>query len=690
MFRVSVDVGGTFTDLVALNEETGELVNIKTPSVPRNPEKGVIGALTQFLQSHSPNQISMIGHATTIATNALFGQVDLELPETAFITTEGFKDVIEIGRQRRAEVYNLFFSRPPMLVKRRHRYEVAERMNERGEVETPLKVDQLSQIIQSLKSEGIKSVAIGFINSYANSAHEDMVKDSLENEFKDLYVTTSTSISNEYREYERFSTAVVNATLMPVIHVYITQLDCDLKDLGIQAPLYVMQSNGGMAESRVTSQKPATIVESGPASGVIASAWLGEQIDESDIISFDMGGTTAKAGTVRGRAPEIVPEYEVAGKIHMGRLVKGSGYPVRFPFIDLAECSAGGGTIAKVRNGFLSVGPISAGALPGPACYDRGGLDATITDANLLLGRLPVELLDGAMHLHRKLAQGAFETLSDGLGISPLNTAVSVIRIANSMMSKILRIVSVERGYDPRNFSLVAFGGAGPMHACALAEELEIMKIIVPPNPGMFSALGLLTADLFHDYSYPLMTDAVEANIEEIDEAFMELKDLGRETLRKENIPEKKHQYHLFYDIRYKGQGYELTVEATGKNPESSFKDCVTAFHEKHREIYGYSTPNEPVEIVNLKLRAVGLLEKPAMKEKPPSSTNEQVALTRKVFFESINDWVNTPVYRRQDLVGTQNGPAVVEQYDATTVIYPNWDFKQDLYGNLLLWRETK
>lgn len=691
MFRVSVDVGGTFTDLVALNEETGELVNIKTPSIPKNPEKGVIEALSEFLRSHKSTNISMIGHATTIATNALFGQVDLELPKTAFITTEGFKDVIEIGRQRRAEVYNLFFSRPPMLVKRRHRFEVTERVNERGEVETPLNVDRLSPIFQSLKDEEIKSVAIGFLNSYTNSTHENIVKDSLENEFKDLYVTTSTSISNEYREYERFSTAVVNATLMPVIHTYITQLDSDLKELGVQAPLYVMQSNGGMAEGSVTSQKPATIVESGPASGVIASAWLGGQIGEKDIISFDMGGTTAKAGTVRGRVPEIVPEYEVAGKIHMGRLVKGSGYPVRFPFIDLAECSAGGGTIAKARNGLLSVGPISAGALPGPACYGRGGLDATITDANLLLGRLnPVQLLDGAMHLHRNLAHDAFETLSESLGTSSLKTAVSVIRIANSMMSKILKIVSVERGYDPRNFSLVAFGGAGPMHACALAEELEIMKVIVPPNPGMFSALGLLTADLFHDYSYPLMADTVEANTEEIEEAFMEMKGMGRETLLKENIPEKKHQYQLFYDIRYKGQGYELTVETSGKTSTSSLKESVEAFHEKHREIYGYSTPNEPVEIVNLKLRAIGLLEKPSMKENPPSTPNKHVALTRKVFFESINNWIDTPIIRRQALHGPQSGPAVVEQYDATTVIYPNWGFKPDQYGNLILWRESK
>jgi N-methylhydantoinase A len=578
-----------------------------------------------------------------------------------------------------------------MLVKRRHRFEVNERVNEKGEVEKPLNIKQINQIVQNIENVDIKSVAIGFLNSYANSIHENQVKDILEKESKELYITTSTSISNEYREYERFSTAVVNATLMPIIHTYLTQLISDLIDLQVRAPLYVMQSNGGMADASVASQKPATIVESGPASGVIASAWLGEQLGERNIISFDMGGTTAKAGTVRGRVPEIVPEYEVAGKIHMGRLVKGSGYPVRFPFIDLAECSAGGGTIATERNGFISVGPISAGAIPGPACYGKGGQYPTITDANLLLGRLnPAELLDGEMKLQKDLAHTAFEQLSTGICISPQEIAVSVIRIANSMMSKILRIVSVERGYDPRNFTMVAFGGAGPMHACALAEELEITKVIIPPNPGMFSALGLLTADLFHDYSYPIITDSDKADPEEIYRAFNEMKKSGRETLLAENIPEENHRYQLSYDLRYKGQGYELSIRTENNDPRNSLKDSIETFHEKHREIYGYSTPSEPVEIVNLKLRAVGLLEKPSMKRSDTAPGTGYIAPSRSVFFESINDWINTPIIPRKHLQGTQTGPAIIEQYDATTVIYPNWDFKQDSYGNLILWRNHK
>jgi N-methylhydantoinase A len=319
MFRISVDVGGTFTDLVALNEKTGEIVNIKTASVPKNPEIGVFNAFSQFKKDHEPDKIKMIGHATTIATNALFGQIDLELPKTALITTKGFKDVIEIGRQRRAEVYNLFFQRPPMLVQRRHRYEVDERINSDGKTEVALDENGLKEVIRELKRNQIKTVAIGYINAYANPLHENLSKELVEQALPEVHVSASHEISNEYREYERLSTVVVNAKLMPVIYTYISRLDEGIKAQGVNAPLYVMQSNGGMAKSNVVSTKPATIVESGPASGVIASAWLGEQVGVIDVISFDMGGTTAKAGTIRGKIPEVVPEYEVSGKIHMGR-----------------------------------------------------------------------------------------------------------------------------------------------------------------------------------------------------------------------------------------------------------------------------------------------------------------------------------------------------------------------------------
>jgi N-methylhydantoinase A len=689
LFRVSVDVGGTFTDLVALDEETGRVENIKVPSVPRNPERGVTDAFEKWLVGHDADQVRLVGHATTIATNALLGQVDLEVPKVALVTTRGFRDVVEIGRQRRAEVYNLFFQRPPQLVERRYRFEVNERVDHDGTVTVELDEAQLGTILSRVKELGISSVAFSFLNSYANTVHEERALELAKEKKTAPYLTASNRISKEYREYERTSTAVVNAALMPIIHKYLTQLSEDLKGLGVEAPLYVMQSNGGLSTAANVSEKPATIVESGPAAGVIAAAWLGELAGAGDIISFDMGGTTAKAGTVRGRMPEVVPEYEVAGHIHMGRLVKGSGYPVRFPFIDLAECSSGGGTITWAdEGGALRVGPTSAGAYPGPACYGRGGTQPTITDANLLLGRLnPENLLSGGMPIYPEKGLAALEELGGKVGLSAEETAVSIIRIANSMMSKILRIVSVERGYDPRGFTLVAFGGAGPMHVCALAEELEVAKIIVPPNPGMFSALGLLTADLFHDYIRPVVRRVSGVAPVDIEAAYRVMEAEGKATLGAEGVPGANMSFLRQADLRYMGQAYELTVRAPKRVDGESFAAMIIGFHRRHAETYGYSAEAEPVELVNLRLRAIGAIPKPDLKGGKRGETD--VSSERRVYYETDGGWADTPVIQRgEGWTGTLEGPAIVEQYDATTVVYPGWRVETDGVGNLILGRK--
>ena len=689
MFRVSVDVGGTFTDLVALDEETGEILNVKVPSVPKNPEKGVMDALDQYLESRDPASVVMVGHATTIATNALFGQVGLELPKTALITTKGFRDVIEIGRQRRAEVYNLFFQRPPMLVSRRHRYEVGERVDADGNVLMPLNMADVERALEDMEEEGVESLAIGFINSYVNQSHEETVLRAVRKRLPDVHCTASSLISSGYREYERFSTAVVNSALIPIIDTYISRLARDLKLHGVHAPLYVMQSNGGMARAETVSERPATIVESGPASGVIASAWLGELMGRQEIMSFDMGGTTAKAGTIRGSLPEVVQEYEVAGKVHMGRLLKGSGYPVMFPFIDLAECSAGGGTIAWADEaGALNVGPISAGAAPGPACYDKGGEDPTITDANLILGRLnPGSLLDGEMKIYPELARRAMEEMAENLGMGVDEAAAGVVRIANSMMSKILRIVSVERGFDPRGFALVAFGGAGPMHACALAEELEMGEIVIPPNPGMFSALGLLTADLFHDYSKAMVRRVSEVEASEVESLFEAMEATGRKTLLEEGVDPGAMSFRRQLDLRYLGQSYELSVDIPNGTQTDVLQKGIDAFHKRHREIYGYGAEEEPVELVNVRVRAIGEIQKPRLREWAP--TGDTPPSERCVYFEAPDSWLDTPIYSRGSLAqGTIiDGPAIIEQYDSTTVVYPGWRGDVDRYGVLSLRR---
>jgi N-methylhydantoinase A len=370
----------------------------------------------------------------------------------------------------------------------------------------------------------------------------------------------------------------------------------------------------------------------------------------------------------------------------MGRLVKGSGYPVRFPFIDLAECSAGGGTIARAVNGGLQVGPVSAGAVPGPACYGRGGAAATITDANLLLGRLnPSELLGGDMNIHPEAAESAFKELGGALGVSAHEAAVSVVRIANSMMSKILRIVSVERGYDPRGFSMVAFGGAGPMHVCALAEELEIGLVLVPPNPGMFSALGLLTADLFHDYSHPMLVPVEDVDPESLESSFRDLETRGDATLSEEGVAAERRSFTRSLDIRYRGQGFELNVATASPVTGESIRGSVKAFHAKHREVYGYSAEDEPVEVVNAKLRVIGRLDKPQLTE--DGAAEEREPSTRKVYFEKMGGWVDADVIQRGSLTGKAEGPAIIEQYDSTTVVYPGWSYEPDRLGNLVLRR---
>ena len=692
MFRVSVDVGGTFTDLVALDELSGSIFNIKVPSVPRNPEKGIIKALNKFLIEQSADSIRMVGHATTIATNALFGQVDLELSRTALITTRGFRDVIEIGRQKRAEVYNLFFERPKMLVKRRHRYEVDERVDHNGNIITDLNISQLKWALDQVEMERVETISVGFLNSYINPVHEEQALKIIRELFPGMPVSISSRISAGYREYERFSTAVVNSTLIPLIHRYLTQLSIDLNKIGITAPLYVMQSNGGLAKVNVVSEKPVTLVESGPASGVIASSWLGVKMGEPNIISFDMGGTTAKAGIILDSIPEVVPEYEVAGHVHMGRLLKGSGYPVRFPFIDLAECSAGGGTIVWTDDaGAINVGPTSAGAYPGPVCYGRGGDQTTITDANLLLGRLnPSNLIDGDMKIYPDLAKNALERLGSELDMSPEGAAVSVVRIANSMMSKILRIVSIERGLDPRNFSMVAFGGAGPMHACALAEELQIGKILIPLNPGMFSALGLLTADLYHDYSRAIVKMIGDVDPVVVKNLFSNMESEGVDLLIDEGVSMEDISFQRSVDLRYLGQSYELNVKISGSFNDLALESMVDAFHIRHDDIYGYSSSGDPVELVNVNVRVIGKISEPVLDRGRKRSGNS--IGTRKVFFEGISSWVDTPVYERKHLgLDTRfSGPAIIEQYDATTVVYPNWEVYVDDYEVIRLRRDNQ
>ncbi len=691
-YRVSIDIGGTFTDLIALNETNGAFVNIKIPSTPNDPAAGFIEALKRFLLDKNPDQIKTINHATTIAVNTLLGQTGLEIPKVASISTEGFKDILEIGRQRRHELYNLYMQKPPTLVQRQLRFQIAERINSEGTILQSIDEQEVHSIACKLQGKDVRAVAITLLFSYANSANEKTIERILQKDIPDLFISRSSEIAPEQREYERTSTAVVNACLMPIISSYIKKLKTEINLLGVHAPLYIMQSDGGLAKEQIVTERPVCIVESGPAAGVIASSFYARKIGLKNILSFDMGGTTAKAGTILAGKPEIVMEYEVAGKIHSGRIIKGSGYPIKFPFIDLAECSAGGGTIAWVDNtGSLKVGPTSAGAIPGPPCYGKGGEKPTVTDANLVLGRLnPKHLLGGEMPIFPNLSKEALQKeICQKTGLNLETAAIGIVKIVNSQMSKILRIVSIERGLDPRKFALVCFGGAGPMHACALAEELSISKIIVPPSPGLFSAQGLLTPDIISENVQSIMTSADKTDTK-LENAFESLEAKAEETLISQGVKSKNIRFERQLDMRYLGQSYELIISVSRSAHCIDLKKMVESFHKKHKAVYGYRRDGEPVEIVNARIKAIGVIKKPLEKRKkiedhlPPA---EAALPSRNIFFEKNMKYESTIIYARNELMNGNSfmGPAIVEQYDATTIVYPDWRGRIDGFGNLVL-----
>lgn len=683
--RVGIDVGGTFTDLVAVDTQSGERVVLKCASTPRAPEEGVLAALDALRRSQGGAAIEYLAHSTTIATNALLGQMHLELPRVALVTTAGFRDVIEIGRQNRSEVYNLFVTRPKPLVAREDRLSVRERMDFRGNVLVPLEDAEIERVIAELRARKVDAIAIGLLHSYVNDAHERRLAQAIESALPGVPVTRSSAVDPEYREYERFSSAVVNAALMPIVQRYIDRLAAALRERRINAPLFVMQSNGGMAAADRIAMRPASIIESGPASGVIGAADLARAAGVSRVLSFDMGGTTAKAGTIVDGIVQVATEFEAAGSTHSGRSVKGSGYPVRFPFVDLAEISAGGGTIAYVDEALsLRVGPLSAGADPGPACYGKSER-ATVTDANVVLGRLNRKaLVGGTFPIDSQRSYDALARLGKQIGLSAEETAAGIVRIVDAQMAKVLRIVTVERGLDPRDFTMVAFGGNGPLHGCALADELGIRRVIVPANPGVFSAQGLLVAELRASFVRPVLRDAHEMDAASLAAIFREMEQEARAALHEQGADDAHILFRREYDARYRGQSFELDVEHA-----PAVHTIVERFHDKHQQRYGYAVPDEVVELVNARLTATA-----------PAGSNDTPRQARGVLRQAQDDnaqhiterdvWIDgayaqTPVYARERLPAHAviGGPALIEQYDTCTYVPPGWSAKTQ--GDMLV-----
>ena len=682
-WRLGVDIGGTFTDATLVDEATGAVRIAKVSSTPRDPSEGFMQATERILGEAvvEGRDLRYVVHATTVATNSI---IEGKVARTGFVTTEGFRDLLEIARQVRPTLYDVHFEKPRPLVPRNLCFGVRERLEPDGSALVPLDEESVREVATRLRDEGVEAVAVCLLHAYVNGEHERRVGEILGEVFPGALVSLSSEVAPEFREYLRASTTVINAGIQPVVGRYLASIEQRLRQAGVEAELLVMQSNGGVYSSSAASTRPVYMVESGPAAGVIAAAALGEALGHADLISFDMGGTTAKVGLIRDGVAKVTKDYQVgaAARAGIGGLAL-SGYPVRTPVIDLIEIGAGGGSIAWIDSGgLLRVGPQSAGADPGPVCYATGGEEPTVTDANLVLGRLnPAYFLGGEIALDVERARAAIEErCAKPLGLSAVEAANGIVEIANAAMVNALNLISVQRGYDPRGFALVAFGGAGPAHANALARDFGVPQVIVPTSPGIFSATGLLSTDLKRDYTAALLRRVDELEPGEAEAAFARLEEEGRRDLEREGVAAGEISFVRQVELRYVGQSYELTVAA------DDVAAAVAGFHDEHDRAYGFAAETEPVELVNLRLTAVGRIAKPQLPRLEERGAPVERG-RRPVYFGEAGDYVDCPVYDRYALgSGAElDGPAIVEELDSTTVLHPGFGARVDQHGNLLV-----
>jgi N-methylhydantoinase A len=687
-WRIGIDIGGTFTDVAMVDETGGRIGIAKVLTTPHDFGQAVIAGIHQGLEQHgiSPGDVSLLSHATTVVTNAL---LERKGARAGFIATRGFRDLLELRRSSRVDLYDLFQDAPSVLVPRRWRFEITGRIDAQGEVVTALGEQEVAEIVTAIRSAGLQTVAVSLMFSFLNDSHERRLGAMLREALPDVAVFLSCDVLPEIREFERASTTAVCAYVGPLLAGYLDRLQRATASLGLP-DLHVMGSSGGVIDIAEALRMPAAVVESGPAAGVIAAALAGRQLGLSDVISFDMGGTTAKASVIAGGEIAITAEYEVGGAGNASRWQNGTGHPIRVPVINLAEVSAGGGSIAWVdAGGSLRVGPHSAGADPGPAGYGAGGTLPTVTDADLVLGYLDRHsLLGGALAVDIAAAERAIETeVAQPLGLSVAEAAARIAEIVNANMAEALRIVSVERGHDARAFSLVAFGGAGPVHAASLAEALRIPDVIIPPAPGAFSALGLVATDLKRDYVRTLYADLGSVDPGRVADVFAAMEASGQIMLDAAHVPAERQAMPRQADLRYRRQAYELTVPiADGPVTRASLDEAMAAFHAKHERTYGHANRAEPVQLVNLRLSAVGRL--PDLTLARHGDASEARTRHRDVWFADTG-FAPTPVHWRPGLVAGVSlaGPAIVEAVDSTIVIPPGWAARVDAMGFLRMSR---
>lgn len=678
-WRVGVDSGGTFTDVCLFEESTGRVEVWKVPSTPDDPSRGIAQGVAEGVERVGalPADIGYFGHGTTVATNALIQHRGVP---TGLITTEGFRDLLEIGRQKRPELYDLQADKPPVLVPRDLRLEVPERVHHDGTIETPLDEADVRDAVRRLRAAGVKAVAVSFLYGFVRSEHEALVRRILAEEFPEAFACAGHEVAPEFREYERLSTVVVNAYLGPVMQGYIKRLAKRLGDLGVTATPHLTQSNGGVIGFDQAAQLPVRTVLSGPSTGVVAAQEVGRMAGFADLITFDMGGTSTDVALLKDGQCRLTSEAVV------------HGYPIKAPMLDIHTVGAGGGSIAFVDSGgMLKVGPRSAGADPGPACYDRGNPEPTVTDANVVLQTLnPVHLLGGRMKVRQDLARAAIGQVAERLKLDPMATAQGILSVVTANMARAIRVISVQRGHDPRDYTLVAFGGAGPLHAARLARELDIKRVLVPRNPGILCAMGLLLTDLRADFAATRLVTLSQAALPVMAEAFTHLLAQAEQWFAAEAIAPEARRILRTADMRYAGQNYELAVPLPeGPVGPKTLDALAEGFAEAHRRLYGFVAEGEPVQIVTLRIEASGIVKKAALRALPEDGPDASAAIIgrREVWLPESNGFVACPIYDRDGLRPGNCifGPAVVEQMDATTVILPGMRGRVEPYLNLIL-----
>lgn len=672
--RVATDIGGTFTDLVAVDRD-GNIITNKSDTTPGRFEEGILNVISK--SDINITDIEMFFHGTTVVINALTEKKGVK---TGLITTKGFRDVLEIGRGNRPDLFNVRYKKPKALVERHLRKEISERLDNKGNVINPLNLKELDEIIDYFKKNEVEAVAISLLHSYKNNTHENQVAEYIKEKWPEVFISVSTDLSKEWREYERTSTAVLNAYVKPIANNYLTNLEEKINENRDTKLNYIMQSNGGTSTFDVAKEVPINMVESGPVAGIFGAKIIGDMLGESNLIVLDIGGTTAKCSLIKDGEVKISTNY------HLEKTNQYAGYPLKVPVVDIIEIGNGGGSIAwQDESGSFRVGPQSAAAEPGPISYGKGGKEPTTTDANVVLGRLSLKNFDSAIEIN-DIKNEIEVSLGEKLNMNAEQIASGIIKVANSNMLNALKLISVRKGYDPRDFTLVAIGGGGPMHSQDLARELGVKKVIIPAASSVFASWGMLMSDLRHDYSQTVLTSTKNIDFNSINEIFENTINHAKEVLVSEGMNPEQIVFSKSVDMRYTGQEHTVEIPVSaGELDDKNLTEVIHKFHENHERLYSYKLLENGTEIVNIKVQVLGKIEKTKISE-VKSNGQDKIKEERNVFFEG-KGWETIKVFNKDalDINEVIEGPAIIEEKTSSAILNAGDKLIKDKYGNLLI-----